>query len=107
MYPRGFHPVKNILLHDLLTPAPFIPRRHAGVKYYFVDYGISSRFPPGSQPRLVVGLDGRDREVPELSNDVPYDPFKVDVYTIGNVLHREFCDVRLHLSLSHCGLLFI
>ena len=105
LYPRGFHPVKDILLHDFLTPAPFIPRRDAGVKYYFIDYGISSHFPPGSRSRLVVGRDGRDQDVPELSDDVPYDPFKVDVYTIGSVLHHEFCDVSL--SLSHCELLFI
>jgi len=39
---------------------------------------------------LVLGLAGRDREVPELSDEVPYDPFKVDIFTIGNVLRREF-----------------
>lgn len=101
LYPRGFHPVRNILLYDCSAPAPFIPRRDAGVKYYFIDYGISSHFSPGSRPRLVTGRDGRDQDVPELSDDVPYDPFKVDVYTIGSVLHHEFCDVSIHLSLSH------
>jgi len=90
MYPRGFHPVKDNFLHDVSTPATIIPRLDAGVKYYFVDYGISSYFPTGSQRQLVLGLAGRDQDVPELSDDVPYDPFKVDVFTIGNVLHREF-----------------
>lgn len=93
MYPRGFHPVRSRYLHDLSTPAPFIPRSEVGVKYYFVDYGISSYFSPGSQERLVLGLEGRDQDVPELSDEVPYDPFKVDIFTIGNVFREMFRDV--------------
>ena len=98
MFPRGFHPVKDTLLYDLRTPAPTIPRRDVGVKYYFVDYGISSYFPTGSEPHLVLGRDGRDQDVPELSDEVPYDPFKVDIFTIGNVLRSEFCNVSISSS---------
>lgn len=94
MFPRGFHPVRDSFLpHDLSTPAPMIPRMDVGVKYYFVDYGISSYFPEGTERQLVLGLDGRDRDVPELSAEVPYDPFKVDIFTIGNVLRREIVGV--------------
>jgi hypothetical protein len=97
MFPLGFHPVKDIFLNDVSTPAPIIPRRHAGVKYYFIDYGISSYFPVGeSLPHLVVGLAGRDQDVPELSDEVPYDAFKVDIFTVGNVFLREFCDVSFN-----------
>jgi hypothetical protein len=96
MYPLGFHPVENIYLDDKKTLAPRISRLEAGVRYYFVDYGISSYFPPGSQRELVVGIAGRDQDVPELSNDVPYDPFKVDIFTIGNVLRGEFQAVGFH-----------
>ena len=105
MYPLGFHPVKDIFLDDLMTPAPRIPRLEAGVKYYFVDYGISSYFPVGSQRELVLGIAGRDQDVPELSNDVPYDPFKVDIFTVGNVLRGEIQAVSMFspmlTSLSH------
>ena len=90
MYPHGFHPVEDLCLDDIRTAAPRISRLEAGVKYYYVDYGISSYFPPGSQRELVLGIAGRDQDVPELSNDVPYDPFKVDIFTIGNVLRGEF-----------------
>src|SRR5258708_19531111 len=93
MFAPGCHPVKDLLLHEHLPPAPIIPRRDVGVKYYFVDYGISSYFPTGSKPHLVLGRDGRDQDVPELSDEVPYDPFKVDIFTIGNVLCLEFCNV--------------
>ena len=96
MYPLGFHPVEDLLLDDAKTLAPRISRLEAGVKYYFVDYGISSYFPPGSRRESVLGITGRDQDVPELSNDVPYDPFKVDIFTIGNVIRGEFQDVGFH-----------
>ena len=96
VYPCGFHPVEDLCLYDIRTPAPRIPRLEAVVKYYYVDYGISSYFPPGSQRELVVGIAGRDRDVPELSKYVPYDPFKVDIFTIGNVLRGEFQAVCFH-----------
>ena len=105
MYPLGFHPVEDLFLDDITTVAPVIPRLEVGVKYYFVDYGISSYFPPGSERGLVLGVAGRDRDVPELSNSVPYDPFKVDIFTIGNVLRGEFQAVSFYsprpLCLSH------
>ena len=88
MYPHGFHPVHTIFLADARTYAPMVARVEAGVKYYFVDYGISSYFPAGSERELVLGIAGRDQDVPELSNNVPYDPFKVDIFTTGNVLLR-------------------
>ena len=96
MYPLGFHPVADAYLNDTKTIAPRISRLEAGVKYYFIDYGISSYFSPGSRRELVVGIAGRDRDVPELSNKVPYDPFKVDIFTIGNVLRGEFQAVGSH-----------
>jgi hypothetical protein len=65
--------------------------------------GISSYFPTESEPHLVFGRDGRDQDVPELSDDVSYDPFKVDIFTIGNVLRCEFCNVSFCSSgSSHC-----
>ena len=80
MYPLGFHPVHTTSLADSTTYAPMIRRLEAGVKYYFIDYGISSYFPAGSKRELVLGIAGRDQDVPELSNNVPYDPFKVDIF---------------------------
>jgi hypothetical protein len=98
MYPLGFHPVEDLFLDDIKTLAPRISRLEAGVKYYFVEYGISSYFPPGSRRELVVGIAGRDQDVPEISNDpdVPYDPFKVDIFTIGNDIHEEVQAVGFH-----------
>ena len=89
MYLFGFHPLHTTSLADATTFAPMISRIEAGVKYYFIDYGISSYFPAGSKRELVLGIAGHDQDVPELSNNVPYNPFKVDIFTIGNVLRDE------------------
>ncbi|KAI0369568.1 hypothetical protein BV20DRAFT_1053161 [Pilatotrama ljubarskyi] len=72
---------------------------------------ISSSLRPGSQdiyqrftseegPRLVTGKLGLDRQPPELSDDVPYDPFKLDVFLIGNLICCE-----LHANYSNLTML--
>ena len=93
MYPHGFHPVKQRFLPDAVTVAWPISRARAGVKYYYVDFGISVHMK--ANETTATGVLGRDREPPELSSDAPYDPFKLDIFIIGNVLRREFCDVSV------------
>ncbi|KAG8956974.1 hypothetical protein FRC03_010652 [Tulasnella sp. 419] len=57
-----------------------------GVRYYFIDFGISSM---GQD--FVLGIDGQE-EAPELKlgDDIPYDPFKLDVYILGMAYRRLF-----------------
>ena len=95
MFPEGFHPVLTLFTPDIQTIAKCVPRRDASppVKYYFIDYGISSHFAPG-QLRLVVGHHGIDQTVPELSCTQLYDPFKVDIFLIGCVFLEIFWQVR-------------
>lgn len=95
LYPNGFHPIHDLFLPDLSRPAWPTSRvaAHEPVKYYFIDFGISIRIPRG-HPRLVLGTDGLDQDVPELSNRVPYDPFKVDVFILGNVFKQHIYAVR-------------
>ena len=99
LYPEGFHPVQTNGFPGIDHRAKFIPRLAAWppVKYYYVDFGISVLIPPEVQPRHVVGAFGLDREVPELSFTQPYDPFKVDIFIIGNVFRRRIYAVRLYL----------
>jgi hypothetical protein len=80
-----------------------LTRSEAPVKYYFIDFGLATRFEKG-RAGLVTGADGRDRDVPELSDHVPYDPFKVDVFILGNCYRTEFLNVRN--SLPQGGLSF-
>lgn len=99
LYPGGFHPVRN--LRDRLGVKYIWPlaRTEASVRYYFIDFGISTHFGE-SDEHLVLGIHCRDHSVPELSRTKKYDPFKVDIYVIGNLLRQHFHDVSDLLALA-------
>lgn len=94
LYPQGFHPVLQSRVRDFSRRAWPFSRASAPspVRYYFADFGISVRIPPGKTPQ-VLGHIGADREVPELSDTIPYDPFKVDIFILGNVLRKHIHNV--------------
>lgn len=94
LFPKGFHPVLQTSLSDGVTPASVLSRAAATspIKYYYIDFGISTCFTSDAL-RRVIGTSGLDREPPELSDTVPYDPFALDVFLIGNLIRRRFCDV--------------
>lgn len=94
LFPKGFHPVYTWSLPDISSKAEPLSRSAVRVKYYLVDFGISTRFPSGESPRLVLGTDGIDATVPELSKDIPYDPFKTDIYIMGSLFREAFLQVR-------------
>lgn len=102
LYPAGYHPVQCGRSPDMKTSHVFVCRGLIRVRYYNVDFGMSTRFLPG-EPRLVTGELGRDREAPELSDTVPYDPFKVDIFIIGNRLRQEFHEVQSVIPSSIFG----
>ncbi|KAI0077232.1 hypothetical protein K474DRAFT_1675023 [Panus rudis PR-1116 ss-1] len=91
LYPKGHHPVRMDYTPDALFDAPHYSRTERPVKYSFIDFGISSRFKPG-QPRAVVGTKGRDKSPPEMSDDIPYDPFPLDVFVLGHLYYEEFIE---------------
>jgi hypothetical protein len=95
MYPEGFHPIRTMYKADYSGYATCIPRSTAGVRYYFIDFGISVHIPEDAYPKLVTGHLGRDQSPPELSETVPYDPFKLDLYILGNMFKCELTDVRI------------
>lgn len=102
LHPLGHHPIQyDYLASDYSQRAPVLSRVVARVKYYFTDFGISTRFAPGAENRLVLGDKGLDKELPELSLVVPYDPFKADVFLLGNVFRKHFVEVSPWVPLLH------
>lgn len=98
VYPKGYHPAAVILTMDVQGFAPHISRTAAGgVRYFVTDFGISTRFEIGEE-HLVTGTSCQDKTVPELSEWIPYDPFPVDIYTLGNVFKNNLLEVIVHLS---------
>ncbi|KAI0657815.1 kinase-like domain-containing protein [Cubamyces menziesii] len=88
LYPNGHHPIRLGYTPDALYPVSPLPRAGRNVQYYYIDFGLSVWFKPGASP-YVLGNVGR-AEAPEVSDDVPYDAFKVDIYALGYVFAREF-----------------
>ncbi|KAF8520911.1 hypothetical protein BU17DRAFT_46124, partial [Hysterangium stoloniferum] len=88
LIPQGFHHA-DTRSHDGNRYSEFNYKTRtsvAPVQYYFIDFGLSSRFSNFEDRRLVVGTGGQGRSVPELSSTVPYDPFSVDIYQVGGVI---------------------
>ncbi|KAG6808707.1 hypothetical protein H0H93_016588 [Arthromyces matolae] len=55
------------------------------LRYYYIDFGLSRRYTTNVGV-LDLGIVGQDKTYPERSNTVPYDPFKADLYQMGNVI---------------------
>lgn len=105
MYPGGFHPIAQFLEPSGRYNARYKLRANVSVKYYFIDFGLSTHFPDTDGPRLVTGSRCQDREAPELSEINPYDPFALDVFLLGNVYRTVFIKVRKPPLISHvCNL---
>lgn len=94
MFPQGFHPMRELALPDVSGLAPILHRVDVPVRYYYIDFGISTRFATNQGPTLVLGTQGLDDEVPELSDTIPYDPFKTDIFIVGNLFRQQFLQVR-------------
>ncbi|KAJ7456259.1 hypothetical protein B0H11DRAFT_2066035 [Mycena galericulata] len=90
MIPGGFHPI-NTLTEDGLSKDIHIRSRTsvAPVTYYFIDFGLAVAFKSYVARSKVTGIAGRHRNIPELSADIPYDPFKLDIRQIGETIKTE------------------
>ncbi|KDR79995.1 hypothetical protein GALMADRAFT_1174063 [Galerina marginata CBS 339.88] len=84
--PSGFHFARQYVQDDFKTQIIYHDRRSVGpVKYYSIDYETARHFFPGEK---CTGVMGQNRNVPEMSETVPYDPFKLDVYQLGAIIPR-------------------
>lgn len=88
-----FHPINSCYSLDGEYEIDIRKRSQAGVRYYFIDFGLSSWFENKDTPTLATGEDGREQGVPEIHGKTPYDPFKVDIFIIGAFLERELVKV--------------
>ncbi|KLO04255.1 kinase-like protein, partial [Schizopora paradoxa] len=91
MFPRGFHPCSVARDRSGNDEVVTIPRYKAAgpVRYYFIDFGISRRYSE-NEIHAVVGDDEIDREIPETSDIVAFDPFPADIFIFGNTIRRKF-----------------
>ena len=95
VFPRGSHPSNIATDRGGVFLIESIPRYKAAgpIRYYLIDFDISRIYEP-DEVQLYIGGSGADRDVPELSHTVAYDPFRADVFILGNVLKKHFIPVR-------------
>ncbi|KAJ7202546.1 kinase-like domain-containing protein [Mycena pura] len=105
LIPGGFHFIHPHTSDGLNLLGRFEPHRiktrtAAGpMKYYYIDFGLSVQFPSFEARELVKGRCGQLRKhVPEISDTVPYDPFKLDVRLVGEMIRVEFLEWYLGLD---------
>ncbi|KAJ7166498.1 hypothetical protein C8R43DRAFT_986216 [Mycena crocata] len=76
---NSFRPRPNFRCKSRAAVAP--------VNYYLIDFSHSLYCPEGHD--VFRGVQGQDKTVPELREGERYDPFKVDIYLLGNMLKTK------------------
>ncbi|KAJ7583096.1 hypothetical protein C8J56DRAFT_893844 [Mycena floridula] len=70
------------------------PQQHlcrvSRLRYFFIDFGLSDEHPDGQEQARTTGRFGQVRVTPELSDDVPYNPFKSDILQLGRIFKDLF-----------------
>ncbi|KAG6858607.1 hypothetical protein C0995_015374, partial [Termitomyces sp. Mi166 len=86
LIPGGFH-FFNPDTRDGIKPWEEWRERSSvkSLRYHFIDFGISRHYPTNTGIRD-VGIFAQDQSFPERSETIPYDPFKTDIYHLGNVI---------------------
>jgi hypothetical protein len=103
LVPNGdFYFFRPRMKEDWTGPVKSVERRSvAPLKYYFIDFETSRQYSSDDQNPLCVGICGQARNVPEMSETVPYNPFKLDVYQLGTTLQPMLRVCNEHLLVSH------
>lgn len=94
IFPRGWHFADETLTPDGIDTVKPLARIDHRVRYIIIDYDNAVRFRPG-ESHLIRRAGGRDQMAPELISrkEHPYDAFKLDVFTLGNLFFTEFLQV--------------
>lgn len=93
LFPGGFHPSRQDRSPDCKSKAFPIRRIDAQVpvRYYFIDFSQAEQI----QSTDICSISGR-KEGPDgtldLITDEPYEPFPVDVYSLGQIYRSAFID---------------
>ncbi|KIM37420.1 hypothetical protein M413DRAFT_77141 [Hebeloma cylindrosporum] len=91
MFPEGFHPQADRRKKDMSGPAPFFTRTQRPTRYIIIDFGMSTQYNPGNLSPREKSLIGGDKTVPEfLKGEEYHDPYKTDIYYVGNLIRTEF-----------------
>lgn len=93
--PDMFHPQRPWRTRDYKKYVRPYTRTARPVRYYFTDFGLSTRYEADVKNPLEVPIHGGDKTVPEFQTDptIPQNPFPTDVYYMGNLVRVNFIQV--------------
>ncbi len=102
MYPKGYHPIQINRSLNVKRRAKRHTRTTRPPRYYLIDFGLSRRY--SSRNALDEPLRGSDESAPEHRHGGRCNPFRTDIYYLGNLVREHFILVRLELSSALHGL---
>ncbi|KAI0364340.1 kinase-like protein [Pilatotrama ljubarskyi] len=87
------HPLLDPLSYDTHRKVKYSTRTRHPVKYFFIDFGISRKYPVECTEPREPPIWGGDKTVPEFQHsNEPRDPFATDVYYLGNLIRKDFLE---------------
>lgn len=89
------HPIDLRRSYDFKRKTRRYTRTGHPTTYYYIDFGLSYRFSrqDGANPLVPVAFGG-DKSVPEYKDpSTPKDPYKIDVYCLGNLIREDIMGV--------------
>lgn len=98
-----WHPQDTSSNRGFTGQAKFYTRTEFPVKYFYIDFGLSRKYNPNNGPPRELPIMGGDRSVPEFQGegyDAPADPFRTDIYYLGNTVQQAFLGVRRSTSIA-------
>jgi hypothetical protein len=101
MYPKGYHPVQLNRSLNFKGRAKRYTRTERPPRYYLIDFGLSRRYP--SRDALDEPLRGGDKSAPEHRRGGRCNPFRTDIYYLGNLVRDHFMQVSPDLFYSSQG----
>lgn len=92
LFKDGWHPMNTWLTRNGKDDLCLTRKRsEVEIRYYFIDFGLSTLFSSGQHKCFVTGELGRI-QAPEQLSGLPYDPFKLDVYYLGHVYQMKIVE---------------
>jgi hypothetical protein len=98
MYPDGFHAIQIDRSKDFKGKAPRYDRTQRPPRYYLIGLGSSHQY--SSRNTLDVPLVDGDKSAPEHQDGKLCNPFRTDIYHLGNLIRERFLKVLLLKGLN-------
>lgn len=97
LYVDDHHPITHQKTPDFTRRSVFKGRSASPVRYYYIDFGLSSYFRDGESPYVLNNKWACKKDPPEflLPYGIPYNAFMLDVYMLGTMYQEEFLQVSV------------